>query len=665
MNVKLITFILGSLLVSHVFGLFTSENVVFQKTNEVFINDAHWSVTFVHDLRPFQNLISQIKSDLARTDEIVKTITNFYKRSNLTGYVETFERLHVEIDLLTDTYKSVYENFDEYQSLSVDIERGKRSLIPLIGQLMSTLFGTVSENELDNINRNIKALASNQQQIIHDLDVSLSVLNLTRMQVSENRRSIMDLIIVVQKLDSKIRKLEQTFEQKFVRLEQFIHTYLQFQMILDEIRLTTQDAVFYLENLKSELNMLSMHHLSTSTISPKDLKELLIEVESKFPNNFELSRSPRKDIWYFYKTLTCITYLEDNEIRIVLKIPLINTREEYEVYKIHNLPLPMHRVLPNQTDILLKYSLETEILMISKDKAKFSLLSESAFQMCNSYHFQFCNPETAFYQTNVNKFCVIALFRQNAHDIKTFCKQMVVLDQNLSTTKYLSYGIWIVVTDKPLTFTLNCQSYEPKIGDIKVAPPFGIIKLNNTCKASNKYLQLPEYFGKHSHFERSDPLQVLLKLHNISQFSIWNDSKAEFEKFRPINLPSHLSGLKEIPMQSFLRETRAYKTVNIDDNNNNSWTFVAIIIVVSALAVIVIVWLMVRKRNCYLTQIIGKRQANMHDLESVNVKQTPSNGEDIEMSALIEQRNVVNSSEGQQNSFRRTDALAAWTQCQK
>ena len=171
MNVKLITFILGSLLVSYVSGLFTSENVVFQKTNEVFINDAHWSVTFVHDLSPFQNLTSQIKSDLARTDEIVKTIKCFYKRSNLTGYVETFESLHVEIDLLTDTYKSVYENFDEYQSLSVDSERGKRSLIPIIGQLMSTLFGTVSENELDKINRNIKALASNQQQIIHDLDV--------------------------------------------------------------------------------------------------------------------------------------------------------------------------------------------------------------------------------------------------------------------------------------------------------------------------------------------------------------------------------------------------------------------------------------------------------------------------------------------------------------
>ena len=125
MNIKLITLIFVSLLVSHVFGLFTSENVVFQKTNDVFINDAHWSVTLVHDFRPFQNLISQIKSDLARTDEIVKTITNFYKSLNLTGYVETFESLHVEIDLLTDTYNSVYENFDEYQSLTVDNERGK------------------------------------------------------------------------------------------------------------------------------------------------------------------------------------------------------------------------------------------------------------------------------------------------------------------------------------------------------------------------------------------------------------------------------------------------------------------------------------------------------------------------------------------------------------
>ena len=77
MNVMLFTFILGSLIVSPALGLFTSKNVVFQKTNEVFINDASSSVTFVHDLRPFRKLINQIKNNLVSTNEIVRTITNF------------------------------------------------------------------------------------------------------------------------------------------------------------------------------------------------------------------------------------------------------------------------------------------------------------------------------------------------------------------------------------------------------------------------------------------------------------------------------------------------------------------------------------------------------------------------------------------------------------
>ena len=222
---------------------------------------------------------------------------------------------------MTDLYDSVLKNFDEYQSLSNSKSRGQRSILATVGQLMSTLFGTVSADELYNIKKNIKALASNQKHIIHDFSVSLSVLNLTRLQVAEKRRSIMDLIIVIQKLDIKIFNLQKAFSKKFLRLEQFIHMYLQFQMILDEIKQTMQNAIFYLKSFKSELNMLSLQHLSTDTIAPKDLKLLLLDIEGKQANNFELSRNPHIDIWYFYKTLTCITYLEDDQIRVILKLP--------------------------------------------------------------------------------------------------------------------------------------------------------------------------------------------------------------------------------------------------------------------------------------------------------------------------------------------------------
>ena len=59
MDVWLFTFRL--LVINETSRLFTSKNVVFQKTNEVFINDIHWFVICIHDLRSFGNLISKIK----------------------------------------------------------------------------------------------------------------------------------------------------------------------------------------------------------------------------------------------------------------------------------------------------------------------------------------------------------------------------------------------------------------------------------------------------------------------------------------------------------------------------------------------------------------------------------------------------------------------------
>ena len=36
------------------------------------------------------------------------------------GYVETFKSLHIEADLLTDIYMSVFDSFEEYQTHSCD-----------------------------------------------------------------------------------------------------------------------------------------------------------------------------------------------------------------------------------------------------------------------------------------------------------------------------------------------------------------------------------------------------------------------------------------------------------------------------------------------------------------------------------------------------------------
>ena len=96
-----------------------------------------------------------------------------------------------------------------------DQRRSKRSLLPIIGEAMSLLFGTVSDVDLENIRRSVEDLALNQESLIHNLEQRMTILNLSRIEIAGNRRAIMDLVQCVQALDDKIRELETAFLYMF------------------------------------------------------------------------------------------------------------------------------------------------------------------------------------------------------------------------------------------------------------------------------------------------------------------------------------------------------------------------------------------------------------------------------------------------------------------
>ena len=108
--------------------------------------------------------------------------------------------------MIKDTLSTITESFDQFNTLNNP--RNKRSLLPIIGQAMCALFGTLSEDDLDGINCNIKIVSHNQKEIVHDLSLSLSVLNMSRIEIAKNRRDIMDVVKCIQKFDDEIFRLK-------------------------------------------------------------------------------------------------------------------------------------------------------------------------------------------------------------------------------------------------------------------------------------------------------------------------------------------------------------------------------------------------------------------------------------------------------------------------
>ena len=104
--------------------------------------------------------------------------------------------------------------------------RVKRSLIPIIGKGPNFLFGTATESDLKTIPNNVKRLAKNQEKMAHIIDENISVINVTRVELSENRQAINKIIGSLSLLDSKIGNITQALEREVCQVSQFIQLYL-------------------------------------------------------------------------------------------------------------------------------------------------------------------------------------------------------------------------------------------------------------------------------------------------------------------------------------------------------------------------------------------------------------------------------------------------------
>ena len=131
--------------------------------------------------------------------------------------------------------------------------------------------------------------------------------------MTENRDNINELTGSLFQLSRQLDKITQTLEGQIVKLEEFVQVYLQLDIIVAQVKQMINNGKIYMEHLSAQLDMLSLGHVSPSTITPKNLKQLLLEMQSKLPYHLTLPEDPVKDLWKYYQTLTCTTILDEDK----------------------------------------------------------------------------------------------------------------------------------------------------------------------------------------------------------------------------------------------------------------------------------------------------------------------------------------------------------------
>ena len=292
-------------------------------------------------------------------------------------------------------------------------------------------------------------MARNQQTFSHVLEKGLYILNITRLQPAENRQSINSIIDSLHDVDQEIDYIKQKLVKQIFELEQFVYLFSRLDLAVQGIKPAIQRSLYYFSHLQVHFNALSMQKLSPNTIEPKEMKQVLKDIETRSPNSYGIPSDPDKDLWTFYKLLSCSTLMEDNRIIIIVPIPLIDYSKKIELFKIYNMPLPLNTVFMTnnntQTEMLTYYKLEADYLAINAERTQYMILDQKERDTCHLSFPGLCAIRKPLYQVNLAQMCIVALFMRNKRKVKSSCPTMLQYDKNLPRVQYMNDDMYIII----------------------------------------------------------------------------------------------------------------------------------------------------------------------------------------------------------------------------
>ena len=570
-----------------------------------------WIISSAINLEPFKQAFKQVN---IYTRSISGSLAHLQKEKE-------FDHHHKHLIELTrqDVNKSIMtldNTQDKFKQICNHIEnhskRYKRSLLPL-GGLFSFLFGTADQKDLDSIKAQVKTIYDNQVNQAQVLDDIVTITNVSRSLINENRLLIDGMVETVITLNTTLKEIEKDLfllltTRKFLiaHAETLIHTH--------RLNNAVHDLVDEIKVVEQYMTMFSSGELNPNLIPPEMLIKELTNIQKQLPPSIKLPEDPTQNIWHYYNFLSVSHVTHDNKIIILIKVPLIDHDSSLDLYKVYNLP-----IFNPSLNKALTYQIETDILAVSMDSNYATIPTESEFLECTLASGHFCNIRSALYHMHSSKMCIIALFLKDDTAINENC-EMKVINITGPLALYLDQGTWAIATTDTEQMEVTCP-LEKYV--ISIDPPLSMVDLEPACSAFSVKFKLPPYFRK---FSQGFPLAMeKANLHTqISQpvdFRVWKSLDVSNLSEVQISNLKELKPANNIPVNVLKAEIGNLKRVDLD--NNKEWYFIGGGSG-SGILLLVIVCLCV---YCNCGRQMGKQarsalQSNDTEHENLNMKHT-------------------------------------------
>ena len=597
------------------------EHVFFRQKSEVHMTRSQWIVGLVLDFKVYEKYLiftNNTLNEALRTARIGQVYFN--RLTNDYGFRETsylksgsrFRRTEKvpllmycdiiaaqvrELVVLQELHQRNWLDFKEitrvgHSELEQNRMKGPRQkrVVGILAGIVG-IFSGFSLFSSYQLKKEVRTLRENQNTIRTVLKDSLSLINLTRMEVRSNRIAINQVI-------EGMGKLVSTFEGTVIPLREFVINHAQLQTNIGMARdLVTAESDLIAE-LQQKVSKLATGRLSPILLPAPELVQILKGIEVEIPPELMLPQDPRERPFYYYKILTTNTIALEDELVIAIEIPLLDVARKLKIMEAIALPVPY-----SETTLTAVYDLEFTSFAISLDGRQYVVLTLEDQLECGKRDTNYCSLTSAVQEANSHSYCTLALYQRDQAKVAKLCKVKVSNKMKLPTAYYIAKGEWLVATNFNFNLRRQCVGVvDDEI--VQVKPPYTAVELKSGCRALADAIELPIYFRRRQEYrvQREGRIVSPPKGVQMRDLTIWSpvsDTKLDL----PANMEK-LGDIKDIPIEDLVKSIENLQDEQKFDFPDNVLMYALIGAIIMVIIAIVVV--LICKRRAILRALTSK-----------------------------------------------------------
>ena len=288
--------------------------------------------------------------------------------------------------------------------------RNKRAIIPFIGQISHTLFGTATEHDVNVLANHIKIIEKRVKLITgsfqHEGKELTSFMKAINKRIDLSIRTMQENHVAISKLGNELWQAE--------------HGLLLSSKLSSHLTQQASTASYLLHSTDAFLQaLLQLRHgqLSPLVIPKQALHHAIQHVKRKLQRHFSDFTLTHSEVEHYYESDHFLYSRKGDYLYITIKLPISTIASPLQVYQLVVSPLPVNKSTSHAT-VLDNYP---EYFAISSDRQYYAMLTESQWSKCQGHHtLRQCHTQLPLI-SSATVSCPSALFFQQKHKIREAC----------------------------------------------------------------------------------------------------------------------------------------------------------------------------------------------------------------------------------------------------